>query len=506
MVPPTRSSREEQRTGVVIGDPSLPDTLEVLYLRAVLDRLPPEWRTAVDLGAGAGHFSAELMRRGIRVLGLEPDPAMAAALRLRFEVELRQRQFQLATQSAVTRGGALAEVLDAHGFREIGIARVPADGRQWSALGALVFGRADLPAIVTFGVSAIATDIALGCIRFLWARGYRTFDVFIKRGTDPVAAGRFAAPELPALWRSCGGPSSSANFIAYHLSRVADPRRLNPRRFVSDYQVLKSQHLLRAALKQEARVTHEQATASFVMDGLIASRVRSELRFDILSGGWAGVLMGRIGRHLGARAPWNWVHERRRSILAASSFGQRLVERLVEPRFGTTGSETPTAVTGLSVAMTGVLYDLMRLHKHTDGRLPRRVVEVSGGWGLAAYVYASVVRDVAFAIVDYPEALAIQHYCLTLSLPATEVIFAQKPEARLKPGTILLVSPVWLRQFPSTLAGDLVYSSKSAGQMYPSLRSALQLLRTLGAANAFIGGDWEFEGEGMLRPQRLLAA
>ncbi len=159
------------------------------------------------------------------VLGIEADPSLAASIRLRFGAESRERRFQLELASTVERDAGLTGMLNAHGFREIGVARVAASNAPWSALNALIDRRRDLPAIVTFQVGCDSGDVARGCIGFLWAHGYGTFDVFIKRGTDPVAAERFAGTELPAMWRSCAGGGLSAGFVAYHASRAADARR-----------------------------------------------------------------------------------------------------------------------------------------------------------------------------------------------------------------------------------------------------------------------------------------
>ena len=64
-------------------------------------------------------------------------------------------------------------------------------------------------------------------------------------GGDPVAAERFAGPGLPAAWSACGGRPFRANIIAYHVSHARDDaRRVDPVRFLCDYQVLKSQDLL----------------------------------------------------------------------------------------------------------------------------------------------------------------------------------------------------------------------------------------------------------------------
>ncbi len=152
--------------------------------------------------------------------------------------------------------------------------------------------------------------------------------------------------------------------------------------------------------------------------------------------------------------------------------------------------------------MTGALYNMMRLHEHSDGRLPRRVVELAGGWGLGAYVYTSVMRDVAYAIVDYPEVLAVQHYFLTLSLPGSEVTFALTAGARMKAGAILLAAPSWLKRAPAALASQLLYSSRSAQQLSPSIRAVVRQSGGFGASNTYFAGDWAFEGEELISPPR----
>jgi hypothetical protein len=131
---------------------------------------------------------------------------------------------------------------------------------------------------------------------------------------------------------------------------------------------------------------------------------------------------------------------------------------------------------------------------------------LGGGWGLGAYIYASVIRDVAYATVDHPEALAVQHYFLTLSLPGTEVTFAQSPDARLKAGAILLAPASWLRRLSAGLACQLLYSSKSAEELSPSIRAVIRHFRGFGASNTYFAGDWAFEGEAMSRVPRALAA
>ena len=100
--------------------------------------LPPEWRTAVDIGARGGDATAGLLSSGLRVLAVESDAELAGRLRLRFGPELRDGRFRLERhplpygepyeEEVQPPPPPLAEMLKSHGFREIGFARIDAGG------------------------------------------------------------------------------------------------------------------------------------------------------------------------------------------------------------------------------------------------------------------------------------------------------------------------------------------------------------------------------------------
>src|SRR6187551_647752 len=56
-----------------VNDPALAATLEVLYLRPLLESLPEKWRNAIDVGAHRGDVTEALATLGYRVLALEPQ-------------------------------------------------------------------------------------------------------------------------------------------------------------------------------------------------------------------------------------------------------------------------------------------------------------------------------------------------------------------------------------------------------------------------------------------------
>src|SRR4051794_20238860 len=61
-----------------VNDPALAATLEILYLRPLLESLPQAWRNAIDVGAHRGDVTEALATLGYRVLALEPQNQLAA--------------------------------------------------------------------------------------------------------------------------------------------------------------------------------------------------------------------------------------------------------------------------------------------------------------------------------------------------------------------------------------------------------------------------------------------
>lgn len=537
MTQPSLHPPEARRTGIRIDDPMLSERLDVLYLRPVLRALPPEWRTAVDVGARGGDATAELLARGLRVLAVEPDEELAGRLRLRFGPEAREKRFQLERHplpdypggadhedAAPTPPLPVAEMLKGHGFREIGFARIDAGapaGRAEELLRALLSRRGEPPAMVSFPAEHAFPERARACIELLRSHGYGTFDLLVRRarpgdrrcGGDLIAAERFTGPDLPGAWSACGDRPFRANVIAYHfthLARSEEARRVDPVHFLCDYQVLKSQGLLRTALQEEAEEAEVYRRMRGAFGGDAAgmgtasgSPARAQLRLDVMAGGWAEFLTGPVGRQLAPKVPWGRQHDSRRSDLSGCEFGRWLMQAVRDPWVGAAvatdagdrdGAIPAGTLSSASARLTSVLHDLLRMHDHADGRLPRRVVELSAGYGLAAYGYASASPEVCYSIVDYPEALAVQHYFLTLSLPHLEVELATHATALPVPGSIRLV-PLGLAKVVVP-EGDLLFCSKPLRRLPPAFLAAVGRSRGFGAHNSYCAGEWTFEADG----------
>jgi SAM-dependent methyltransferase len=72
----------EQRATIFGGEAETYDTYRPSYPDAAIDLLAaPSPRLAVDVGCGTGKAARLLLARGIRVLGVEPDPRMAEIAR-----------------------------------------------------------------------------------------------------------------------------------------------------------------------------------------------------------------------------------------------------------------------------------------------------------------------------------------------------------------------------------------------------------------------------------------
>src|SRR4051794_18263321 len=85
-------------------------TLEVQYLRPMLEALPPLWRTAVDVGAHRGDITAALTAMRFRVLAVEPHPVMAERLEQRFAQLIEQNAVRVARCAASERSGEEADL------------------------------------------------------------------------------------------------------------------------------------------------------------------------------------------------------------------------------------------------------------------------------------------------------------------------------------------------------------------------------------------------------------
>jgi FkbM family methyltransferase len=236
-------------------------TLEVQYLRPMLEALPPLWRTAVDVGAHRGDVTAALTALRFRVLAVEPHPMMADRLQQRFGALIEQNAVRVARCAASERSGEEADLYVGSTttvsslewewttvgfpaeFQQRGSIRVPVsrvdelvrdftndrlgflkvdvEGHEYSALrGCFSRGSMPRPAVVMFEAFSKFPAAAEQCLNYLARQGYGLFDMFVRVGPDLHDVERFRRAELPEAWRSRQGMLFYANVIAYHPAAI----------------------------------------------------------------------------------------------------------------------------------------------------------------------------------------------------------------------------------------------------------------------------------------------
>jgi FkbM family methyltransferase len=232
-------------------------TLEVRYLRPMLEALPSQWRTALDVGAHRGDVTAYLASLGFRVLAVEPHPGMADRLEQRFAAHLGEGVVRVVRCAASERSGeeadlfvgsattvsSLEEEWTTRAFPEefarrqtvrvplrrvdemvqgftgerLGFLKVDVEGHEYPVLRGC-FSRAVIsrPAVVMFEAFSRFPDAAEQCLSYLAGQGYGAFDIFVRVGHDLCEIERFRHPGLPEAWRQRQGSLFYANVIAYH--------------------------------------------------------------------------------------------------------------------------------------------------------------------------------------------------------------------------------------------------------------------------------------------------
>jgi FkbM family methyltransferase len=250
-------------------------TLEVAYLRPLLEALPPDRKSALDVGAHRGDFTQALADLGLRVLAVEPQDYMADRFARRHAARLAAGDVRLARCAASDKPGeaeliigsastistlepewtslafpeefrssrrvrvpvrTLADLASEEGFTRAGFAKIDVEGHELHALGGLFGPGITPPSVVMFEAFCLFPDQAADCLALLHGQGYRRFDIIIRIGLDPIAGERFTGPELPTAWRAQGERCFYANIIGYHQSLPAGCPMPDPAQFVQDYQ------------------------------------------------------------------------------------------------------------------------------------------------------------------------------------------------------------------------------------------------------------------------------
>ena len=256
-------------------------TLEVQYLRPLLEVLPPLWRTAVDVGAHRGDVTAALASMRFRVLAVEPHPLVADKLEQRFGALIDQGIVRVAKCAASERSGEDADLFVGSTttvsslewdwttvgfpaeFQQRGSVRVPlcrvdelvrdftndrlgflkvdVEGHEYPALrGCFSRGSMARPAVVMFEAFSRFPSAAEQCLNYLARQGYGLFDIFVRVGPELHDVERFRRAELPEAWRSRQGMLFYANVIAYHPAAIECCPVPDPADFLARYRAVQN--------------------------------------------------------------------------------------------------------------------------------------------------------------------------------------------------------------------------------------------------------------------------
>lgn len=271
--------------GVNIADKSLAATLELIYLRPLLSSFPTSHKTALDIGAHRGEVTAELLSHGFRVLAVEPQEFLAEHLKTRFAAEVERGRLLVQRCAASDRVGTAdlfvgsastvsslesewtttafpnefrsprrvrvplctaGELLARRGWVTPGFLKIDVEGHELPALNGLfnhpAAGAAIAPpAVLMFEANHCFPDRAEACLDVLRSRGYRTFDLFIRVGIDPISACRAEnVGGLPGIWHDAAESDFYANFIAYQDGLPVELGAGEPSEFVRQYDARKA--------------------------------------------------------------------------------------------------------------------------------------------------------------------------------------------------------------------------------------------------------------------------
>jgi FkbM family methyltransferase len=279
---------QNQTNPKIMDRQALATTLEVSYLRPMLEVLPPLWRTAVDVGAHRGDVTAALADMRFRVLAVEPHPTMADRLEQRFRAHIERGMVRVARCAASERSGEDADLYVGSAttvssleeswttvgfpaeFQQRGIVRVPlsrvddlvrdfagdrlgflkvdVEGHEYPALrGCFSRGTMARPAVLMFEAFSKFPDAAEQCLNYLARQGYGMFDIFVRVGPDLETVERFRRPELPEAWNARQGMLFYANIIAYHPAAIDCCPIPDPMEFLASYRAEKNGNAGRSA-------------------------------------------------------------------------------------------------------------------------------------------------------------------------------------------------------------------------------------------------------------------
>jgi putative sugar O-methyltransferase len=190
------------------------------------------------------------------------------------------------------------------------------------------------------------------------------------------------------------------------------------------------------------------------------------------------------------RTGWTEGQDHELATLEASERGRARLAGFREPRAGRPTMSPRLA--HVSTNMLGMMYYVERLRRmHPEG-LPRRVAEAGGGYGALSFLYAGEEPRAAYAILDLPEMLALQHYFLRLARPERPVRLVTGPEEEpAREGETTLVPASLLGRWP--LRADLFVSTFALSEMPLETQRAFEAADWFGARTALVAGQYAEE-------------
>ena len=383
----------------------------------------------------------------------------------------------------------LADILRQHDFGAVGFAKIDVEGHEAPALRGLFRPGIAAPPVVMFEANQRFANQALECLKILRSQGYRTFDIFIRIGADPVAAERFSEPSCPPsgmrVVNDIFTPISSVIPPIAARPSIAPARSDSVRSGLSDA----SRPRVASAMACAAGYRNPQnRTIQLCIRVWHAARLR--LREYLQEQDWHDFLRNPICKEMFVRGRWGAGQDFEFAAVQENSFGKSLLERLRDPDVGS--PRCCEKLPGVSTNLLGMIWYLTGVHQQNSGTLPPRVVEVGGGYGALAYAYAKSSPDAEYVIVDLPEMLAIQHYFLTLALPDRPIVFANEPgKVEPKPGEITLV-PI-SRFEESELTCEQLISTFAMSEMPRELQRRIERTGYFGARRIFVTGQLSTE-------------
>jgi putative sugar O-methyltransferase len=153
------------------------------------------------------------------------------------------------------------------------------------------------------------------------------------------------------------------------------------------------------------------------------------------------------------------------------------------------GSPTKDCVElNISANSLGMLYYFSRVAEKTELAGLKTIVEFGGGYGCLCRVFRDLLpTPPTYIIIDLPEMLALQHYFLRASAPASRVIAHQGPPAFLEPGATHLLPVQHAKTLP--VEPDLFISTFALSETPQKLQEEIAAKRFFNAKMLYLVGQ-----------------